>query len=63
MMMCKIMMDLPADVYTLVNGKAGVKFAGAEVASMKAVADAYKQRSIAAFDETYSAHGTLCNAM
>lgn len=51
MLLTKIMADCPGDVYSIVNGKAGIKYAGPEVAAMKAVADAYKARSIQAFEE------------
>lgn len=54
MLLSKIMANQPEDVYGIVNGKAGIKYAGREVSAMKAVADAYKQRSILQFEDVYT---------
>lgn len=49
MLMAKIMTNNAADVYTLINTKAGVKYAGREIEAIKAIADAHKLRSIHKF--------------
>jgi len=54
MLLSKIMANVPEDVYSIVNGKAGIKYAGPSVSAMKSVADAYKQRSIHAFEDVYT---------
>lgn len=51
MLLGKIMLNQPGDVYSIVNGKAGIKYAGPEVEAMKAVADTYKERSIQDFQD------------
>jgi len=53
MLLTKIIADQAEDVYGIVHGKAGVKFAGREVQAMKEVADAHKKRSIHAFQEVF----------
>jgi 26S proteasome regulatory subunit N6 len=53
MLMAKIMTKNPEDVYNIIRGKSGVKYAGREVESMRVVADAYKARSIEDFEKAY----------
>jgi 26S proteasome regulatory subunit N6 len=54
MLLSKIMNNQYEDVYATINGKAGVKYAGIEIESMRAITDAYKARSIQKFQEVYS---------
>jgi len=49
MLLAKIMNNQYEDVYSIINGKAGVKHAGIEIESMKSITDAYKARSIQRF--------------
>eukprot|EP00823_Brevimastigomonas_motovehiculus_P007308 TRINITY_DN632_c0_g1_i2.p1 TRINITY_DN632_c0_g1~~TRINITY_DN632_c0_g1_i2.p1 ORF type:complete len:299 (+),score=81.12 TRINITY_DN632_c0_g1_i2:554-1450(+) len=58
MLLCKIMLNQPEDVYSIVNGKAGIKYAGIEMEAMRSVADAYKKRDIHVFEDTYKKYGT-----
>jgi len=54
MLLTKIMLNTPEDVYSIINSKGGVKYAGIEVEAMKAVADAHKKRDIHEFEAVYS---------
>mmetsp|Transcript_3101 Transcript_3101/g.4631 ORF Transcript_3101/g.4631 Transcript_3101/m.4631 type:complete len:436 (+) Transcript_3101:47-1354(+) len=49
MLMVKIMTNNSSDVYSLINTKAGLKYAGIEIEAIKAIADAHKNRSIHKF--------------
>ncbi|VDO92414.1 unnamed protein product [Soboliphyme baturini] len=53
MLLCKIMLNLPDDVQSLLSAKIALKYVGREVDAMKAVADASKKRSLADFKEAY----------
>jgi len=54
MLLSKIMGGQYEDVYAAINGKAGVKYAGVEIAAMRAITDAYKARSIQKFKAVYA---------
>eukprot|EP00463_Aulacantha_scolymantha_P002767 TRINITY_DN3501_c0_g1_i1.p1 TRINITY_DN3501_c0_g1~~TRINITY_DN3501_c0_g1_i1.p1 ORF type:complete len:172 (+),score=15.54 TRINITY_DN3501_c0_g1_i1:651-1166(+) len=54
MLLSKIMINNLPDVYSIVNGKAGLKHAGIEVEAMKCMADAYKKRSVEIFEQVYA---------
>jgi len=54
MLLSKIMGGQYEDVYAAINGKAGVKHAGVEIAAMRAITDAYKARSIHKFQQVYA---------
>jgi 26S proteasome regulatory subunit N6 len=51
MLLSKIMTDSPSEVYAIINSKSGVRHAGVEVESMRAIADAHKKRSLEAYEE------------
>mmetsp|Transcript_8697 Transcript_8697/g.16987 ORF Transcript_8697/g.16987 Transcript_8697/m.16987 type:complete len:419 (-) Transcript_8697:20-1276(-) len=51
MLLCKIMMQRPEDVFSLITSKGGVKYAGRDMDSMKAVAHALKLRSLNQFQQ------------
>ncbi|CAG8466071.1 3652_t:CDS:10 [Dentiscutata erythropus] len=57
MLLCKIMLNLSEDVYSIINGKLALRYAGREVEAMKAVATAHQNRSLNEFEtalKTYS---------
>ena len=52
MLLCKVMSANTDDINAIVSTKSALKYAGAQVDSMKAVADAFSGRSLAAFEES-----------
>ncbi|XP_062517483.1 26S proteasome non-ATPase regulatory subunit 11A-like [Corticium candelabrum] len=54
MLLCKIMLNSPEDVQSIVSGKLALKYAGKQTDGMKSVATASHNRSIAEFKETLS---------
>jgi len=52
MLMCKIMINAVDDVNNLITGKLALKYAGTDIESMKAIAAACKNRSLAEFQKT-----------
>lgn len=51
MLLCKVMAGQAADVASLIQSKAGVKYVGPQVESMKAIAHAYSERSLHLFQK------------
>ncbi|KIY94924.1 26S proteasome non-ATPase regulatory subunit 11 [Monoraphidium neglectum] len=49
MLLCKIMLNESGDVPALISAKAGLKYTGRPVDAMRAVAQAYQERSLQAF--------------
>jgi len=57
MLLCKVMMGAPDDVPALIGSKAGLRHAGAPLEALRAVAAAYKVRSLAALERALAEHG------
>ncbi|KAI8919648.1 PCI domain-containing protein [Entophlyctis helioformis] len=51
MLLCKVMINLPEDVHTIVNTKIAQKHAGPDVEAMKAIATAQENRSLLEFEQ------------
>lgn len=58
MLMSKIMGGLSSDVYAIIHGKSGVKYAGPELEAMRAVAEASKHRSLKEFEAAMDKYKT-----
>lgn len=54
MLLCKIMLNLPEDVHSILHGKLALKYQGRELESMKAVAQAHQNRSLQEFEAALS---------
>lgn len=54
MLLCKIMLNLPEDVFNIISGKAAQKHVGSDIDAMKAVATALQNRSLQEFEATIS---------
>nr|ACB59075.1 Rpn6-PB-like protein [Stratiomys singularior] len=52
MLLCKIMLGQAEDVNQIVSGKLAITYSGRDIDAMKSVAQAYHQRSLAAFQDT-----------
>ncbi|KAI8906710.1 PCI domain-containing protein [Gorgonomyces haynaldii] len=52
MLLCKIMLNLPDDVFSIINGKLAAKYVGSDIDAMKAVATALEHRSLQEFEES-----------
>lgn len=51
MLLCKIMTNVPEEVAAIVQGKTALRYPGAEVDAMRAVAKAHSERDLRAFEE------------
>lgn len=56
MLLCKIMLNLPEDVSSIVTGKLALQYAGSDVTAMKAVATASKNSSLQEFEAALAAY-------
>ncbi|KAI8816057.1 PCI domain-containing protein [Fimicolochytrium jonesii] len=54
MLLCKIMLNLSADVNAIVNSKLALKYAGPEVEAMRAIASAHQNRSLLEFEQCWT---------
>ncbi|KAK6059621.1 hypothetical protein COOONC_02747 [Cooperia oncophora] len=53
MLLCKVMLDVPDDVNTLLTGKLALKYSGSDLDAMRAIAAAAKKRSLADFNTAF----------
>uniref|UniRef100_UPI00358FE948 26S proteasome non-ATPase regulatory subunit 11 n=1 Tax=Myxine glutinosa TaxID=7769 RepID=UPI00358FE948 len=51
MLLCKIMLNIPEDVQSIVSGKLALRYAGRETDAMKSIAQASKNRSLSDFNK------------
>ncbi|CAL8283540.1 unnamed protein product [Boreogadus saida] len=51
MLLCKVMLNLPEEVHSLIGGKLALRHAGRQTESLKCVAQASKNRSLADFEK------------
>lgn len=56
MSLCKILMNSNEEVFGLMNGKYGLKYAGAEVEFLKSVANAHKKKNLVDFKRILEAN-------
>ncbi|KJH45199.1 PCI domain protein [Dictyocaulus viviparus] len=56
MLLCKVMLDVPDDVNTLLTGKLALKYSGSDLQAMRAIAAAAKKRSLADFNAAFGAY-------
>ncbi|KAJ3114422.1 26S proteasome regulatory subunit rpn6 [Physocladia obscura] len=51
LLLCKIMLNLPDDVFSIINSKMALKYAGVDIEAMKTVATAHQNRSLLEFEQ------------
>jgi len=61
-LLCKIMLNLPDDVFSIINGKPGMRHQGASLEAMRAVATAHQQRSLHDFEAALATHSDHLSA-
>ncbi|TKR64716.1 hypothetical protein L596_025206 [Steinernema carpocapsae] len=58
MLLCKVMLDAPEEVQTLLSQKLALKYNGADLEAMCAIAAAAKKRSLSEFNEAFQKYET-----
>ncbi|CEP12754.1 hypothetical protein [Parasitella parasitica] len=61
MLLCKIMLNLTEDVHSIISGKVALRYAGAEIDAMKAVAHAHKNRNLQEFESALATYTNELN--
>ncbi|KAG0165659.1 26S proteasome regulatory subunit rpn6 [Apophysomyces sp. BC1034] len=61
MLLCKIMLNLAEDVHSIISGKIALRYAGADIESMKAVANAHQNRNLQEFETALATYTTELN--
>lgn len=62
MLLCKIMLNNPDEVTSIINGKPGMRHQGEALEAMRAVGTAHQQRSLHDFEAALSKHGAHLRA-
>ena len=58
MILSKIMTDMSDDVYSILNGKFGLKYMGSALQTMKDITDAHSEKSLKKFQLALNKHET-----
>ncbi|KAF7727423.1 26S proteasome regulatory subunit rpn6 [Apophysomyces ossiformis] len=61
MLLCKIMLNLAEDVHSIVSGKMALRYAGPDIESMKAVANAHQNRNLQEFETALATYTNELN--
>ncbi|KAI8149472.1 PCI domain-containing protein [Fennellomyces sp. T-0311] len=61
MLLCKIMLNLPEDIHSILGGKVALRYSGADIEAMKAVANAHQNRNLQEFETTLATYTNELN--
>ncbi|KAI9492258.1 PCI domain-containing protein [Zychaea mexicana] len=61
MLLCKIMLNLPEDIHSILGGKMALRYSGADIEAMKAVANAHQNRNLQEFETALATYTNELN--
>ncbi|KAI9256611.1 PCI domain-containing protein [Phascolomyces articulosus] len=61
MLLCKIMLSLPEDIHSILGGKVALRYSGADIEAMKAVANAHQNRNLQEFETALATYTNELN--